>query len=51
MAGCVDALRLPGREREERFREREVDGVGDSLDGEVALSKLLQYIGAMSFDD
>ena len=38
VAGRVDTLALPEHEREEWSREREVDGMGDSSDGEAALS-------------
>ena len=51
VAGRVDTPALPGHEREERSRAREVDGVGDSPDSKVVLRKLLQYIGAMLFGD
>ena len=50
VAGRVDALALhlatesPGRGREERSREREVDDVRDWPSCEVALSKRLQYV-------
>ena len=46
VAGCVNALALhlatesPGRGREERSREREVDSVGDSLDREATLCSI-----------